>query len=103
MPDENKFTVLRQIGYRIPGLCGYCRFGNFTGRNRDGASEWGTCDKHRYEHKKHDNPDGGRGVSIHVTGTCPSFEADKVRVAKAGLGAHQEFFNAESRKAPNRS
>ena len=101
MPDENKFSKLREVGYRVPGLCGYCRHGNFDGRNRDAAQGWGTCALHRYEHKKHENPDGGRGVSIHVTGTCPSFEADETRIARTGLGAHREFFDGRTGKAPN--
>jgi len=87
MPDDNKFAKLREAGYRIPGLCGYCKFGQFT------RSEWGTCGTHRYEHKKHDNPKGGRGVSIHVTGTCSAFEVDHARLAASGLGAHMEFFD----------
>jgi len=89
MPDDNKFDKLREMHYRIPGLCGYCTHGEFP------SSEWGTCKLHRYEHKKHDNPDGGRGVSIHVTGTCPSFEVDYGKLGKSALGAHMEFFDGE--------
>jgi len=89
MPDDNKFQKLREIGYRIPALCGYCTHGQFKSKS-DG---WGTCGLHKYEHKKHDNPEEGRGVSIHVTGTCPSFEVDYGRLGRSGLGAHMEFFN----------
>lgn len=94
MPDDNKFDKLREVGYRIPGLCGYCRHGEFSG-----PTEWGICAEHRYEHKKHDNPPGGRGVSIHVTGSCPKFKVEYARLGRAGLGAHMEFFDGESGEA----
>lgn len=91
MPDDNKFEKLREIGYTIPGLCGYCTHGTFS------TSEWGTCELHRYEHKKHDNPEGGRGVSIHATGTCKSgFKVDYARLGRSALGAHMEFFDGGS-------
>ena len=92
MPDDNKFEKLREVGYRIPGLCGYCKHGEFNLKG-DG---WGTCGLHRYVHLKHDNPEGGRGVSVHVTGTCPSFDVAHWRPCLTGLGAHMEFFNAEA-------
>jgi hypothetical protein len=92
VPDENKFTRLREVGYRVPVTCGLCVHGNFTGRGRDGGQgTWGTCDLHRYEHKKHDNPEGGRGVSVIAAGTCPSAEADPARTVI--LGAHIEFLD----------
>jgi len=84
MPDDNKFKKLREVGYRIPQLCCYCKHGNF------GPSGWGTCGVHRYDHKKHDNPEGGRGISIHVTGSCrDGFEVKNANV----VGAYQEFFD----------
>jgi hypothetical protein len=89
MPDDNKFQKLRTVGYSIPGLCIYCKHSKFDGPKADDG--WGTCSLHQYQHLKHDNPTAGRGVSIHVTGTCPNFEWDEARVAKSGLGAHLEF------------
>lgn len=86
MPDENKFDKLRKIGYRIAPRCGFCLHGAFYG-----VSPWGTCQKHRYEHKKHHNPEEGRGVSIHTSGSCGSFEKAPARIANAGLGSHIEF------------
>lgn len=88
MPDENKFEKLRQIGYRVPTTCGLCVMGEFPSK----GSPWGTCGLHAYEHKKHANPDAGRGVSVHASGTCPDAEADTARTA--GLGAHREFLSA---------
>lgn len=88
MPDENKFAKLREIGYRIPTLCGFCIYSDFAN-----TTGWGTCKLHRYEHEKHDNPVGGRGVSIHATGQCPKFAMDYDALAKTGLGAHMEFFD----------
>jgi len=90
MPDDNKFEKLRGVGYCIPGVCRICVHGQFGDK-----SDWGTCAQHVYEHKKHDNPDGGRGVSIHTMGTCPSFEAHYGRLAKVALGAHMEFFDGQ--------
>ena len=85
MPDDNKFEKLREIGYRIPVTCGTCKFGQFGSHK----SWWGTCQKHTYMHKKHDNPEGGRGISIVRGGTCSEGEmSDSVR---AHLGAHIEF------------
>lgn len=89
MPDNNKFQKLRDIGYGIPGLCGYCKHGIFEGPKALGG--WGTCNLHTYQHLKHESPVEGRGVSIHATGTCPLFEWDQNRIALAGLGAHHEF------------
>ena len=92
MPDDNKFEKMREIGYHIPELCCYCEHGKFGPQ-----ALWGTCDKHRYTHRKHDNPGGGRGVSIHVTGTCKSgFKLSPRRMGKLALyalGAHMEFFD----------
>lgn len=85
MPDENKFAKLRAVGYRVPVTCGMCIHGDFPSR----GSPWGTCGLHQYEHKKHDNPEGGRGVSVHVSGTCPDAEIDGLKAAV--LGAHREF------------
>lgn len=92
MPDVNKFKKLREIGYRIPKLCVYCTHSYFGEQ-----ALWGTCGLHRYTHKKHDNPDGGRGVSIHVTGTCESgFQVNPRKAGKFALcllGSHMEFFD----------
>jgi len=92
MPDDNKFEKLRAIGYRIPGCCGFCKDGDFGPQ-----AHWGTCKKHRYQHKKHNNPDQGRGVSIHVSGTCDDFRVECGRLARVGLvpglAAHMEFFD----------
>ena len=85
MPDENKFEKLRAVGYSIPITCGLCIHGEFPSPK----SPWGTCALHTYDHKKHDNPDGGRGVSVHSSGTCPSARADNRKTAT--LGAHREF------------
>jgi hypothetical protein len=85
VPDENKFAKLRDVGYVVPITCGMCIHGEFPSK----GSPWGTCGLHQYEHKKHANPEGGRGVSIHASGTCPSAEVDGLKAAV--LGAHREF------------
>jgi len=84
MPDLNKFTKLREMGFRIPVTCQFC-----THRNFASGTMWGQCKKNRYEHQKHDNPDGGRGVSIVLSGTCGDVELDPAM--EASLGAHSEF------------
>jgi len=83
MPDENKFAKLHEIGYVIPITCGLCLHGPAKG------DVWGECGKHRYNHQKHANPIGGRGVSIHVSGTCSKPEADPKKTWR--LGAYIEF------------
>ena len=91
MPDDNKFAALREAGYTIPGLCGSCVHGQSPRSPRKPAPPWGTCDAIRYEHLKHDNPEGGRGVSIHRTGQCKLYVKDPFVVGV--LGAHLEFFD----------
>lgn len=87
MPDVNKFEKLREVGYAIPVTCGLCAHGEFVNNQMHGA-----CRLHRYEHLKHDNPDGGRPVSIVQVGTCSEAEMD---YAKSGLlGAHFEFISS---------
>ena len=98
MPDENKFQKLREIGYRIGPRCGLCTSGWFSGNG-----PWGQCHKHCYEHKKHDNPDGGRGVSIHSSGVCGDFDLDQRKLARSGLGAHMEFFDDSGEEEGNGS
>lgn len=86
MPDDNKFAKLREVGYRIPATCATCIHGQFPGN-----TAWGTCALHRYFHKKHANPESGRGVSIRADGTCPNHQVDEQKKALLGLGAHAEF------------
>jgi len=94
MPDNNKFNKLREVGYAIGPACMFCKHASFPER-----SNWGACGLHTYEHKKHDNAKGGRGVSIHRAGTCPQF---KVFVNwTAPLGAHREFFDGGSGEKTN--
>lgn len=88
MPDENKFEKLREIGYHVPATCGTCVHGRFL-MSGHFATSWGTCGKHRYEHKKHDNPEGGRGVSVVSSGTCRDAQIDPARLTS--FGAHAEF------------
>ena len=83
MPDENKFEKLREVEYSIPVTCGLCVHGPKPGE------AWGECGKHRYLHLRQDNPDGGRGISVHASGTCNEPELDYGKAAV--LGAHYEF------------
>lgn len=89
MPDENKFQKLREIGYRIPVTCGMCV--HFETPMGPVVERWGACRKHRYQHKKHDSPDEGRGVSCVAGGTCGDAVLDPHRATV--LGAHQEFLD----------
>ena len=84
MPDDNKFKKLREVGFRLMPICMFCVHGDFPS-----TSIWGKCKKHRYEHKKHDNPEGGRGVSIIISGTCPDVRLDPGWIRQ--FGAHTEF------------
>lgn len=90
MPDENKFAKLREIEYTVPVTCGLCKHGKFSGGSGPVRPQpWGECDRHRYKHLRQDNPEGGRGVSIHVSGTCGSSKLDVDR--SYALGAHAQF------------
>jgi len=84
MPDVNKFDRLRKVGFRIQECCSLCQSGCFSN-----GSAWGTCSEHAYEHRKHTGPP--RGMSVHIIGWCPSFSISPSRLAKARLGAHEEF------------
>ena len=90
MPDNNKFKKLRKIQYTISPNCGFCKHSQFSKH----VSLWGECQKHRYQHLKHDNPDEGRGVSIVRWGTCPDIEVEP-SILFTFLGTHTEFFTGE--------
>ena len=90
LPD-NMTLKLHGIQYLIPGLCGYCKHGDFS-VSQDG---WGTCETHLYQHE---DPPEARPVVIHATGTCPQFVTDPNRVALSRLGSHNAF---RYRKPPN--
>lgn len=60
--DNNKLSVLRDIGYEIVPTCKLCAYADLTS-----GSEWGTCKKHIYDHLKHGNT---RHVSINAFGRC---------------------------------
>ena len=92
MPDENKFSKLREIGYTIPVTCDLCDHGEFST-----SGGWGTCGLHLYGHLKHTGP--VRGVSIHRTGTCPSRKLSPIKLYSAGYGAHVEFVDAQNSDA----
>ena len=85
MPDDNKFEKLREIGYRQPLVCAFCVHRQFRPH-----TIWGECQKHRYQHKKHD---GERGVSILQNGTCPDIEVDPGSTNLWQLMAHSEFLD----------
>jgi hypothetical protein len=84
VPDEAKFQKLREVGYTVPVTCGLCLHGRFVERRA-----WGECALHRYVHGKHDSPPEGRGVSIHVAGTCPQAEPGSEHLQQ--LGAFAQF------------
>lgn len=85
MPDVNKFDKLRAMDYNICNCCSLCANSNFPVY----GSHYGTCKANKYEHLKHDNPAGGREVSIHRLGSCPQFELDPALSAR--LGSFMEF------------
>jgi hypothetical protein len=75
--DANKLSRLTEIGYRIGPQCGLCRHGRFT------TYDWGSCDRHQYEHGKHTGP--ARALSIFRGGVCDSgYELDPGRLAALG-------------------
>lgn len=77
--DANKRQVLEDIGYRIQPTCGGCSHSSFP------SDEWGTCDRHSYEHLKHTGE--RRHLSVHSSGYCPWFEPTE----SWELGAYVEF------------
>ena len=87
MPDDNKFKVLRDIGYTIPVTCDSCVNSEFP----NSKSPWGTCTLPiaQYEHLKHTGE--RRGVSIHREGSCQFVRGDLAKVTRKALGAHTEF------------
>jgi len=86
MPDKSKFKKLREVGYQVVVTCGLCKHSGFTKPGKD----WSNCTKHKYDHEKHDNPEGGRGVSVFLpAGTCADAELCSSKASQ--LGAHAEF------------
>lgn len=83
--DENKAQALRDINYQIQPVCAFCVHGEFKP-----GSAWGDCSLHHYEHKKHDNPEGGRKLSIHIMGGCSSQRTSLV-LAIGAVGHYREF------------
>jgi len=80
--DANKLEVLRDLPFIVHRVCGLCRHGSFAPN-----TNWGTCGRTQYEHKKHTGP--ARQLSIVLFGSCARFEADQQK--KEQLGAYQEF------------
>lgn len=70
--DKTKLKVLREVGYTFPKTCGMCAAGQFEGY-RGMWPLWGTCGRQTYEHEKHTGEK--RQLSIHLLGSCASFEA----------------------------
>lgn len=66
--DANKLTKLREMGYRIPKVCGLCTWCSHT----MAGSTWGVCLINKYKHLKHTGEE--RCVSISIYGTCPKFK-----------------------------
>ena len=69
MPDPNKLAKQKEVVFKILPTCGICRFGYFT------FSKYGGCRKFDYQHEKHTDI---KQMGIHIAGSCPSFEMDKV-------------------------
>lgn len=98
MANKTESRQLRDRGYHIPGLCGYCRFSNFEGPQA--LQGWGACDLHLHvppKNKRAASPE--ESPSVHATGSCPQFEVNPGRVARTGLGTHKEFFDGGRREA----
>lgn len=80
--DENKLKVLKEVGYVMYKTCDLCE------HFRQGASSFGTCKVHLYEHLKHNGPP--REMSVNKSGGCPDWELDET--AKEGsLGHYIQF------------
>ena len=62
--DENKWTKINEVEYKLNQTCMLCRHGYFPLPSND----WGTCKVHKYNHKKH--TDSSRYMSIHKSGSC---------------------------------
>lgn len=85
--DANKLQVLRDLPYVISPVCGLCVHGKFVTPNND----WGTCELHQYDHKKHTGP--ARQLSIVKYGSCPKFTPDATKTGP--LAFFQEFVKSE--------
>ena len=66
--DANKLKVLEEIDYKILPCCMNCKHADIY------VLGFGTCKLHTYQHLKHENPGGSRGLSIHASGTCQDFD-----------------------------
>lgn len=81
--DANKAAALREIGYKVRGVCATCVNGQFKP-----GSMWGTCAAIQYDHLKH--ADATRQLSINMLGRCQDgYKPDPKKIAD--LGKFVEF------------
>lgn len=79
--DKTKLKVLRDIKYRIPTTCNFCKHGYFEPK-----TDFGDCADKGYVHEKHT---GTHFLSISRYGTCPDFVLDEDRTVS--LHGFREF------------
>ena len=85
--DENKLKKLREIGYKIPETCRWCKEISSL------DTPWTTCERYAYQHKKHTHKI--RRVSIHSSGTCPMWEANLDLIYKTFGHSWLEFVKGD--------
>lgn len=69
--DENKLKKLREIHYKIPKICQFCKHSQWESNH----GYWGVCERTNYDHKKHTI--SNREVSILRFGGCVLHEQGK--------------------------
>jgi len=79
--DANKLKVLQDLSYTVQKSCGLCTHGVFPN------NDWGTCNKHTYDHLKHTGE--ARQLSVFRYGSCEGFEFHKP--LEPMLGHFKEF------------
>jgi len=91
MPDENKFTKLRDIGYQVNSCCLLCQYGHDFGLFPNKGKLWGRCEHldTAYEHGKHS---GTMELGVLCIGSCSRFEPYPARMHH-WAGSYEEFFD----------
>lgn len=64
MPDPNKLSKQKEVGFKILPTCGICQYAKIKGGG------FGYCTKFDYHHEKHTEV---KLMGIHRSGTCPEF------------------------------
>jgi hypothetical protein len=90
--DENKLAKLREVEYKIPRTCRWCRHFQIRKEWMANLTDWTVCRKHAYFHLKHQDE---RQMSISAYGTCPNWKPFNDLLVRTFGHGWMEFLEGE--------